>query len=313
MMDAVDLNDIPIFLKVVDAGSFTAAARDLGAPKTTVSRRVARLERAVGVRLINRTTRSLSLTDAGRRYYQTCKEGLAVFEEANRQTAEVQQEPTGTIRVSGPADTRFLSDIIADFMMLYPKVSVEIILTDEQVNLVEEGIDIAIRAGQLSDSSLIARKIAPSLRAFVASPAYLERAGIPGTPDDLANHDCIIFGRTIEGATWPVHRQSGPDILPVSGRIAANTMQFVVRAAVAGLGIALIPSPLAARDVRAGRLRNILTGYEPPHGALYAVFPSSRLMPAAVRAFADFVADRMAWLAEPGARLDETATGETPR
>lgn len=299
MPETVDLNDIPIFLKVVETGSFTAAARALGLPKTTVSRRVARLEEAIAVRLIQRTTRSLSLTDAGRRYYRESSDAFAALEEANQRTVDAQQEPSGTIRLSGPADPEFLADIVSDFLAAYPKVRMEVVLTDQSLNLVEEGIDVAIRAGQLADSTLVARKLAPSRRVFVASPDYLDRAGVPKTLSDLVNHDCVIFGSSIEGAAWLVDGADGPEMVPVRGRVAVNTMRFAVRAAVGGLGIALIPSPMAARDVESGGLRMVLRDSEPPHGGLYALYPSARHMPLAVKVFVDFVAERMAWLRGP--------------
>ncbi|WP_421724705.1 LysR family transcriptional regulator [Bauldia sp.] len=301
MPDAVDLNDIPVFLKVAETGSFTAAAGVLGLPKTTVSRRVAKLESAIGVRLIQRTTRSLSLTDVGRTYYRDCREALDVVADASRRSADTQQEPSGTVRVSGPADTGFLAEIVADFMTANPKVRVELVLTDDHLNLVEEGVDVGIRAGNLSDSSLVARKLAPSRRVFVAAPAYLVRAGEPTSPADLIDHDCVVFGRTLEGATWPVQGPDGPETVPIHGRIAVNTMQSAVQAAIHGLGVALIPSPLAAEAVRTGRLRRVLRAFEPPHGGLYAVYPSNRHMPVAVKAFVDFVAERMAWLRSPEA------------
>jgi DNA-binding transcriptional LysR family regulator len=299
MPEAVDLNDIPIFLKVVETGSFTAAARALGLPKATVSRRVARLEEAIAVRLIQRTTRSLSLTDAGRRYYRESSDAFAALEDANRRTADAQQEPGGTIRVSGPADPEFLAEIISEFLADYPRVRMEVLLTDQVLNLVEEGIDVAIRAGHLADSTLVARKLATSRRAFVASPDYLERAGVPRTLSDLASHDCVIFGSSIDGATWAVEGPDGPRTVPVRGRLAVDTMRFAVRAAVAGLGIALIPSPMAARDVRTGSLKMVLRDCEPPHGGLYALYPSSRHMPPAVKVFVEFIAERTAWLRGP--------------
>ncbi len=292
----MDLNDIPVFLKVAEAGSFTAAARVLGLPKTTVSRRVGRLEASIGVRLLHRTTRSLSLTDAGRRYVEDCSEALAAVEAANLRTAEARNEPSGTIRLSGPADPGFLADIVTEFLALYPKVAMEVILTDQHLNLVEEGIDVAIRTGRLPNSSLVARKLTVARRSFVASPAYLDRAGIPETPADLARHDCIIRGRTVEGATWRIAEFAGKETVTVRGRIAVNTVRFAIRAAIAGLGIALVPSPLVAREMRAEQLRTVLDAFEPPPGGLYAVYPSSRHIPVAVKAFVDFAAERLAWL-----------------
>ena len=292
----MDLNDIPVFLKVAQLGSFTAAGRALGLPKTTVSRRVSRLEEAVGVRLIQRTTRSLSLTPAGRRFFDESQQAIAMVEEAGRRTADVASEPSGIIRVSAPADTSFLSEAICSFVKAHPKVRMELILTDQHLNLVEDGIDVAIRAGTLADSTLVARKIGPTRRIFVASPEYLKAAGEPRTPADLVKHDCIVFGRGLDGATWQIQGDEGPEFVPVRGRVSVNTMHFAVRAAVEGLGIALIPSPMAAPDIRDGRLRSILRDYDPPLGGLYAVFPSNRHLPVAVKTFVDYVEQSLSWL-----------------
>jgi DNA-binding transcriptional LysR family regulator len=285
---------------VVDAGSFTGAARMLGQPKTTVSRRIASLEAALGSRLLQRTTRSLALTDAGRRYYGECREALAAIDAANRDVGHAQAEPSGTIRISAPADAGgyFLFDAVADFLTRYPHVKAEVILTDERLNLIEARIDVAFRAGPLEDSTLVARRLSPAHHVFCASPRYLAEASTPRKPADLRDHDCIVLRGTIEGAQWVVYGPEGSETVPVRGRLAANAMHFVMRAAIAGLGIARLPAPLAARDIRAGRLRAVLDGYHAGPGGMYAVYPSSRHLSAAVKALIETAARRFAAMPE---------------
>lgn len=179
----LDLNDIVVFARVVETGSFTAAARLLAMPKTTVSRRVAALEREVGVRLLQRTTRSLNVTDAGRLYYEQSSQALRTIEEANLRLAEARAEPSGTIRISAPVGFggHFLTAAVVDFLAIYPKTKVELRLTDDKLNLVEDGIDLAFRTGILQDSTLIARKLGSTHRLLCASPDYPPRgAGAPG-------------------------------------------------------------------------------------------------------------------------------------
>src|SRR5258708_10356521 len=191
-----DLNNIVVSTRVVEAGSFTAAARLLGMPKTTVSRRIAALEREVGVRLVQRTTRSLNMTDAGRLYYEQSSQALRTIEEANLHLAEARAEPSGTIRISAPVGFGgyFLMHTVVDFLAMYPKTKVELRLTDDRLNLVEDGIDLAFRTGILADSTLIARKLGATHRVLCASPAYLARRGVPAEPADLVRHHSLIAG-----------------------------------------------------------------------------------------------------------------------
>src|SRR6516165_8863649 len=188
----LDLNDIVVFARVVEAGSFTSAARLLGMPKTTVSRRVAALEREVGVRLVQRTTRSLAMTDAGRLYYEQSSQALRTIEDANLRLAEARAEPSGTIRVSAPSGlaVNFLTGAAFDFLAAYPKTKVELHLTDETLNLVANRIDLAFRGGVLPDSTLVARKLGSAHRILCASPDYLARHGVPAALADLARHHC---------------------------------------------------------------------------------------------------------------------------
>jgi DNA-binding transcriptional LysR family regulator len=250
-----DFNDIVVFARVVEAGSFTAAARLLGMPKTTVSRRIAALEREVGVRLIQRTTRSLNITDAGRLYYEQSSQALRTIEDANLQLAQARVEPSGTIRISAPVGFggHFLNSTVFDFLGEHPKTRVELHLTDDKLNLVESGIDLAFRTGILPDSTLIARKLGSTHRILCASPDYLARRGVPAAPADLARHHCIIAGPSTASAHWVLDGPNGQETVTVSGRFAANEMQAVVAAAIAGYGIAQLPHSMA--EVSTGRER----------------------------------------------------------
>jgi DNA-binding transcriptional LysR family regulator len=291
----VDLNDIVMFARVVEAGSFTAAARLLGMPKTTVSRRVAALEREVGVRLLQRTTRSLNLTDAGRLYYERSSLALRALDEANLQLSEARTEPSGTIRISSPVGFggHFLTGMVFDFLALHPKTKVELRLTDDKLNLVESGIDLAFRTGILQDSTLIARKLGATHRVLCASPGYLARRGVPAVPADLVRHHCVIAGASTANASWVLDGPHGQETVTVSGRFAANEMQAVIAAAIAGYGIAQLPHGIVEAPITDGRLRRVLEGYTTPAGGLYVVYPSSRHLSPLVKAFIELAAGRI--------------------
>ncbi|WP_416066483.1 LysR substrate-binding domain-containing protein [Rhizobium sp. ZK1] len=283
----IDLNDIAIFARVIEAGSFTAAARLIGTPKTTVSRRIAALERELGVRLLQRTTRSLGMTDAGRLYYEEASQALRRIEEANIRLAEARAEPAGTIRISAPVGfvSHFLADTVFEFMATYEKSRVELRLTDEKLNLIDNGIDLAFRTGTLEDSTLIARRLGPTYRLLCASPAYLARAGTPATPADLATHQCVIAGPSAAHALWVLQGEKGEESVTVSGRFAANEMQAVMAAALAGYGIAQLPYGIAFTCIADGRLQRVLETYTTPAGGLHVVYPSSKHLSPLVRAF----------------------------
>lgn len=291
----LDLNDILIFARVVEAGSFTAAARLLGMPKATVSRRIAALEREVGMRLIQRTTRSLNMTDAGRLYYEQSSQALRTIEDANLRLAEARAEPSGTIRISAPVGfgDSFLTGVASDFLGEHPKTRVELCLTDDQLNLVESGIDLAFRTGILPDSTLVARKLGSTHRILCASPDYLARRGVPAMPADLARHHCVIAGPSTASAHWVLDGPHGQQTVTVSGRFAANEMRAVIAAAIAGFGIAQLPNRIAETSIGDGRLRRVLGDYTTPVGGLYAVYPSSRHLSPLVKAFIELAAGRL--------------------
>ncbi|MDK1489829.1 LysR family transcriptional regulator [Sinorhizobium sp. 7-81] len=307
-----DLNDIVVFARVVEAGSFTAAARQLGMPKTTVSRRIAALEREVGVRLLQRTTRSLKMTDAGRLYYEQSSQALRTIEEANLRLAEARAEPSGTIRISAPVGFggHFLTRAVVDFLAIYPKTKAELRLTDDNLNLVENGIDLAFRTGILADSTLIARKLGSTHRLLCASPDYLARCGVPEEPAELTRHRCIIAGPSAASAHWVLDGPHGQETVTVAGRFAANEMQAVVAAAVAGYGIAQVPQRMAEGLIDGGQLRRVLHDYTTPAGGLYVVYPSSRHLSPLVKAFIELAAER--WIAAGTGEADKAAAESTP-
>jgi DNA-binding transcriptional LysR family regulator len=290
----IDLNEISIFVKVVEAGSFSGAARLLHLPRATVSRRIAHLEDELRTRLLHRTTRSVGLTDAGLRYFERCRDALAAVDDANDQLVDAQRMPSGTIRISAPADTDglHLSDFVAGFLRANPRVNAEVILTDERMNLVEARIDVAFRMGQLADSTLVVRKLGESRWIICASPAYLETAGVPLVPADLARHDCIVRGQSTEGATWTLRGPKTTSVVQLKSRLAANTMSFVVEAAVAGLGIAILPGKMAAPHIESGALVQILARYRRPVASVQLVYPTRQNLSTTTKAFISFVAAR---------------------
>lgn len=291
----LDLNDILVFARVVEAGSFTGAARLLRAPKTTVSRRIAALEQAVGARLLQRTTRSLAMTEAGRLYYERSSEALRLIDEANLRLAEARTEPSGTIRISAPAGfaDHLLNSAVFDFLAAHPKTKAELILTDDRLNLIEHGIDLAFRTGILPDSTLIARKLGTTHRILCASPDYLTRFGTPQVPADLARHACVIVGPSVEGASWLLEGPESQETVAVSGRFAVNDMHSALSATIAGYGIAQLPHQLARPALQDGRLQRILEDHTMSAGGLYVVYPSSRHLSPLIKAFIELAVRKL--------------------
>ncbi|MEM7221337.1 MAG: LysR family transcriptional regulator [Pseudomonadota bacterium] len=290
----VDLNALAVFARVVEAGSFTGGAKALGLPKGSVSRKISTLEADLGVRLLHRTTRKLSLTEVGRAYYEQCRRGLVELEAANRLVGESRAAPMGILRISAPIE--FGSGVLGDWVELYlrrhDQAKVELVLSDRRVDLIEERIDLAFRTGKLQDSSFIARKIGPTRRVICASPDYLRRRGQPGCLSALQDHDAIVHGTSVEGAQWRLRGPKGDVTASLKARAAGDSMGFVRRAALSGLGIALLPEAIAAVEIKAGRLKPVLQDYATEGQGIYAVYPSSRQLSSAVRAFLDIVVEQ---------------------
>lgn len=293
----VDLNQIAVFVQVVQAGSFVEAARRRGIPPTTLSRQVAQLEDTLQARLLHRSTRKLNLTDAGRLLFDQSVAQVDALRSAADQLMGARETPQGSIRVAASAGFFDSFDMawIEAFLVAYPLVRVEFVLSDAIADFVTQGIDVAFRgSSELPDSSLVARKLATGALVLAASPGYLAARGQPGQPDDLREHDCITAG----GAAGPIHwRLTGPDgpvSIPVRGRFSANTGQAQKKAALQGLGICLLPANAVQESLRSGALVEVLPGVASAVGSLYVVCPSRRHVPSAVTAFVEMITQR--WL-----------------
>jgi DNA-binding transcriptional LysR family regulator len=302
----MDLNQILVFVRVVQAKSFTAAGRLLHMPKSTVSSRVSQLEERLGVRLLQRTTRSLGLTDAGAAYYDRCARIVADLEEAEQSLGEQASAPRGTLRLTAPVQfaNTYLGQLIAGYRALYPEVSVDVLVTDRVVDLVEEGLDLGIRIGKLAASSLIARKLGIVENHLYAHPDYLARRGRPRSPKDLARHDCLVFSSPGHPNQWALVGPRGvAETVTVTGPLVANNLNLVRDAAAGGMGIALLPLFSCAEQVELGGLSRVLPRWTGHDGGLHAVYPTGRHLSLKVRSFLDFLVEELAlapW-AHPGA------------
>jgi LysR family transcriptional regulator AphB len=291
----VDLNDIGLFIHVVRSGSFAAAGRKLAMPPNTISRRLQALEAGLGVRLLQRSTRQLNMTAAGREFFERCAPGLEDIEHASASLTESSGEPAGSLRVAAPVDffDNFSIEWMHEFMGLHPKVQLEFMLSDSHADLIAEGIDLAFRGGNLPDSSLVAKKLVDSHRGLVASPQYLAYYGTPTTLGELIDHECLAASQAPQHTTWKLEGPQGPESVRVTPRLCVNTAQGQLRAARAGLGIALLPTMLASEDLRNGTLVHILPDYQRDAMGLYAVYVHRRQLPAAVTALIKFFVDKL--------------------
>ena len=279
-----DLNDIVVFARVVEAGSFVGAARVTGIPKSTVSRKVSELEARLGARLLQRTTRSLTLTDVGQTFFRHAQRVVAEVEEAARAVTVMQEAPRGLVRVTLPLNVGFFAPIVASFMRQHPQVQVELVGTDRVVDLVAEGFDLAIRAGDLEDSSLVARRLGKLESYLVASPAFVRRHGVPKEPADVEPLDCIVFGAGQQRGHWPLRREGRTVTIEPKARMTVNDFEFVEVAARAGLGIAMLPVYRCVDGLRTKQLRRVLPQWCAREFPLHAVYPTSRHLSPAVGA-----------------------------
>jgi DNA-binding transcriptional LysR family regulator len=291
----MDLNLAHTFARVAEAQSFTAAARALGLPKSSVSRAVTRLEEHLGVRLVERTTRKLKLTDAGRAYYDSVSRGLAELACGVERVAELQGTPSGLVRLTAPLDSEEtgIAEAILRFSELYPRIEVEVSLSNRRVDLIAEGFDLALRAGVLPDSSLVAKKIGSDPLWLFASPDYLARRGLPRRFADLARHSCVLFRPRGDTATWKLSGPGGTETVEVTGQLRTDDLTFTRRLMIGGAGIGLLPSQLAAAAVAAGQLRRVLPGYEVLGSSLHVVMPSAKHLPRRVALLRDFLVDHL--------------------
>lgn len=303
-MDHVDLNAAVVLVRVAQAGSFRGAAKALGMPKTSVSRRVAELEARLGVQLLRRSTRHVALTDAGRTYVEAAQAAIVSLEAAEDAVGKHQREPQGRVRVTAPTPLgqSVLTALVAEFLCAHPKVEVQLHLTYRPVDLLTERFDIALRYGALPDSSLVAIPLGAAEQRLVASPSYLAARGTPRAPADLAAHDCLLFGGDVASlrATWTLASGKRETAVQVRGRFAADDLLALRTAAVCGLGIARLPAPMVAEQVKRGELVALTWKHASALTPLHLVHAGERFLPARTRALIDFLVARMA--ARPGGR-----------
>lgn len=293
----LDLNDIALFVQVVRSGSFAEAARRLGMPPNTVSRRVQQLEAQLDTRLLQRSTRKLTLTHAGQAFHERCVGAVDGLIEAGHELMTGSQEPSGLVRIAATADffDFFPMEWVADFLAAHPRVRLDFVLSDARADLIAERIDIAFRGGPLQDSGYVGRQLfSAGSEGLVASPAYIAARGMPGTLQDLVNHDCVSFAHPSGFTTW---RLTGPEgveeEVQIASRFSGNTAQALRKATVAGLGIALLPPTLAILDLQAGRLVRVLPHFQRPGFGLHVLYPSRQHLPLAVSAFIELVMEKL--------------------
>jgi DNA-binding transcriptional LysR family regulator len=288
------LTSMAVFVRTVERGGFAAAASELGLSPTMTGLHVRALEERLGARLLNRTTRRQSLTEAGRRYYERCKQILADIEAAEGDAMDLQSAPRGRLRVTAPISfgTHALTPAIIDYLALYPEVEVDLSLNDRVIDLVDEGYEVALRVGPLADSSLIARKLAPYRLRLCASPEYLRRRGVPRRVEDLADHNCLCFVYARSGSEWRFTGPEGESEVAIRGRLQTNNGDALRLAARRGLGIILQPAALLAEDIASGALVPLLAGHVPPSFPMHIVYLPDRWPTPKVRSFVDFVVER---------------------
>ena len=289
------LGSMSVLVAAVEAGSFSAAARRLGMPLTTVSRKVSELEARLRARLLNRSSRKLTLTEAGRSYLEACKRILEDVNEAERAATGEYSAPKGELIITAPIvfGRLHVVPIAADFLKAYPDVDIRFVLADRFVNLLEDHVDLAVRIGELPDSSLVATRIGAVRRVVCGSPSYFAARGIPKKPADLAAHDCVTFQGLSSPDAWMFRTATGQASIPVHSRVVVNTASAAIDAAVAGVGITRVLSYQVADAIRAGSLAIVLNKFEPAPAPISFVYGGQGFLPLKLRAFLDFATPRL--------------------
>ena len=286
-----DLTSLRVFARVVELQSFSEVARRMGITPATVSKHVASLELTLRARLVNRTTRKLYVTESGERFYEHCLTVLNELDRAESDLAEIRGEPSGHLRVTAPlmfAVAR-ISPRLPAFMRRYPRISLDVDLSVEKIDLLAQRIDVAVRIAESVDPGFVAFRLAPYTRVFCASPLYLDERGTPTAPEDLADHNCLISRGATLNSTWPISRDGSIVLVRVSGTLIANNGSLVREAALNGQGIIMTAKWVVEDDLRAGRLVEVLHGFAPANRAIYAVLPRQGALLPKVRAYLDFL------------------------
>jgi len=289
------LTSMEMFVRVVDLGGFKAAAEASGISTTMAGNHIKALEHRLGAKLLNRTTRRQSLTEIGARYYDQCVDALARIEAAEVEAQEMRSRPRGRLKISAPVTlgSHLLTPIFADYLRAQPEVEIDLQLNDRLVDLAEEGFDAAFRFGELQDSGLVARRLEDLGRTVCASPAYLAKHGIPAEPGDLADHSCLVFRYVQPERDWRFHGPQGTREVRVQGQMTINNGSALLRAALAGAGVAMLPDYLAAEDVAVGRLARLFPEYDLTRAPLQLVYLPDRQMTPKMRSFVEFVLQRL--------------------
>jgi DNA-binding transcriptional LysR family regulator len=292
-MGTVDLNDLGVFVAVAETESFSAAASRLRLPKSSVSRAIARLEGSMGMPMLHRSTRRVTVSSAGRALYEKVRGEIASLRESVAEVPELAEEPSGRLRITAVADaSEFLADLVAGFVSRYRSVEVDLRLTNDYVNIIAEGIDLALRFStkRLQDSSMTARKLSGSPMHLFASPSYLAREGTPRTPEQLDRHEWVVYRRATR---VPLRSGSRTAVVDSRGRVTCDDMSFLRAALVNGLGIGFLPPVFAQGEVAAGKLVRVLPVWSSPMSDLWAVWPGGRQVPRKVSAFLDFMSEAL--------------------
>ena len=289
-----DLNDMVTFARVVEARNFSEAARRIGASKSRVSKAIARLERSLGARLLNRSTRVLSLTEVGTALYEHCRRIVEEATQAEQVVGHLQSEPRGILKMTAPVafGTLHVAPALPEFLARYPELGVDMAITDRVVDLVEEGYDVAIRITRDPSPELVARKLAPVRRVVCATPGYFKRHGVPKTPADLAGHNCLHYTHFGGPGEWRLRGPGGEVAVPVAGSLRINDDEALSKAVLGGLGVALLPTFLVGKELQSGILQAVLSDYAPLEQQIYAIRLPSVHLPAKVRAIIDFLLTR---------------------
>ncbi|EJC6803861.1 LysR family transcriptional regulator [Vibrio parahaemolyticus] len=286
---------LPVFVAVVECGSFSLAAKQLNLTKSAISKRINQLEDDLGIRLLNRTTRKLSLTETGERYFEYASQALNLAQQGVDAVSELQGSPQGRLKITVPMSFGVLhiAPLISEFLARYPKIEVDLNLEDKMVDLVKDGFDLGIRIGELTSSNLIAKRLAPCKSVLCASPDYLAEFGTPQKPSDLVSHNCLRYSYFRGGVEWMfINNGSEYKVLP-KGNFIVNNSEAIRQLLLRGSGIAQLPTFIAGRDFAAGNLKPVMEEYSLPEHAIYAVFPERKHMPLKVRAFIDFISEKL--------------------
>jgi DNA-binding transcriptional LysR family regulator len=296
-IDVSRFSHIASFVSVAEHGSFSAAAAAVDTSPSTVSRKVSQLEELLGVRLLERTTRNVALTEAGRIYHGMCQEILERITHADATMAAMRARPTGTLRISAPIafGRLHVSPILPEFIQAYPEVQIEADFTDRFVDLIDEGYDAVVRIGALVNSSLVARKLAHNRRIVVAAPKYLQGRCVPFTPLDLKEHDCLCFTRHVQPSDqWTFSRDDKNFTVKISSLLRSDNSDAIHLAALRGAGIALVAAYMCQTDIQHGKLVELLPDWQiTPESSIYVAFPSRQFLPPKVRVFADFISAKL--------------------